>query len=79
MCAGRARCCSDAASRGAQVACLPELFRTPYFCQSEDATRFDLAEPIPGPTTLALTQVARETGMVVIGSDLRAPGGRNLP
>jgi N-carbamoylputrescine amidase len=58
----------DAARRGVQVACLPELFRTHYFCQSEDATRFDLAEPIPGPTTLALTQVARETGMVVIGS-----------
>ena len=67
---------SDAAGRGAQVACLPELFRTPYFCQSEDAARFDLAEPIPGPTTLALAQVARETGMVVIGSifERRAAG-----
>ena len=66
----------DAAGRGAQVACLPELFRTPYFCQSEDAARFDLAEPIPGPTTLALAQVARETGMVVIGSifERRAAG-----
>jgi N-carbamoylputrescine amidase len=66
----------DAANRGVQVACLPELFRTPYFCQSEDAARFDLAEPIPGPTTLALTQVARETGMVVIGSifERRAAG-----
>jgi N-carbamoylputrescine amidase len=67
---------SDAAARGAQIACLPELFRTPYFCQSEDATRFDLAEPIPGPTTLALTQVAKATGMVVIGSifERRAAG-----
>ncbi len=66
----------DAAGRGVQVACLPELFRTPYFCQSEDAARFDLAEPIPGPTTLALIQVARETGMVVIGSifERRAAG-----
>jgi N-carbamoylputrescine amidase len=66
----------DAANRGAQVACLPELFRTPYFCQSEDAARFDLAEPIPGPTTMALCQVARETGMVVIGSlfERRAAG-----
>jgi N-carbamoylputrescine amidase len=66
----------DAANRGAQVACLPELFRTPYFCQSEDAARFDLAEPIPGPTTMALGQVARETGIVVIGSvfERRAAG-----
>jgi N-carbamoylputrescine amidase len=67
---------SDAAARGVQVACLPELFRTPYFCQSEDAARFDLAEPIPGPTTVALTQVAKDTGMVVIGSifERRAAG-----
>jgi N-carbamoylputrescine amidase len=66
----------DAASRGAQVACLPELFRTSYFCQSEDASRFDLAEPIPGPTTLALAEVAKETAMVVIGSifERRAAG-----
>jgi N-carbamoylputrescine amidase len=65
-----------AADRGAQVACLPELFRTQYFCQTEEAIRFDLAEPIPGPTTLALMQVARETGMVVIGSvfERRAAG-----
>ena len=41
----------QAADRGAQIACLPELFRTQYFCQTEEAARFDLAEPIPGPTT----------------------------
>jgi N-carbamoylputrescine amidase len=58
----------EAAGRGAQVACLPELFRTQYFCQVEDAALFDLAEPIPGPTTEALAAVARETGMVVVGS-----------
>ncbi len=58
----------EAAGRGAQVACLPELFRTQYFCQVEDSSIFDLAEPIPGPTTEALASVARETGMVVIGS-----------
>ncbi len=58
----------QAAARGAQVACLPELFRTEYFCQVEEASRFDLAEPIPGPTTEALAHVARETGMVVVGS-----------
>ncbi len=40
-----------ASKRGAQVVCLPELFRTQYFCQREDASLFDLAEPIPGPTT----------------------------
>ena len=66
----------DAGSRGAQVACLPELFRTQYFCQTEDPALFDLAEPIPGPTTLALAGVARETEMVVVGSifERRAAG-----
>jgi N-carbamoylputrescine amidase len=65
-----------AAANGAQIACLPELFRTQYFCQVEDATRFDLAEAIPGPTTAALADVSRETGMVVVGSifERRAPG-----
>ncbi len=65
-----------AAERGVQVACLPELFRTQYFCQTEDAARFDLSEPIPGPTTDALAQVACETSMVVVGSifERRAPG-----
>ena len=66
----------DAAKRGAQVACLPELFRTQYFCQAEDPSRFDLAEPVPGPTTEALAAVARETGLVVVGSvfERRAAG-----
>ena len=66
----------QAADRGAQIACLPELFRTQYFCQTEDAARFDLAEPIPGPTTEVLRQVARETRMVVVGSifERRAAG-----
>jgi N-carbamoylputrescine amidase len=66
----------QAAARGAQVSCLPELFRTQYFCQVEDAARFDLAESIPGPTTEALAQVARETRMVVVGSlfERRAAG-----
>jgi N-carbamoylputrescine amidase len=58
----------EAARRGAQVACLPELFRTRYFCQVQDPSQFDLAEPIPGPTTEALAGVARETGMAVVGS-----------
>lgn len=66
----------DAAAKGAQVACLPELFRTQYFCQVEDASRFDLAEPIPGPTSDALAAVARETGMAIVGSlfERRAAG-----
>src|SRR5262245_36416898 len=58
----------QAAGRGAQVACLPELFRTHDFCQAEDPARFDLAEPIPGPTTEALAQLARELSLVVVGS-----------
>jgi N-carbamoylputrescine amidase len=66
----------QAATAGAQVACLPELFRTQYFCQTEDAARFNLAEAIPGPTTLALSSVAKETRMVVVGSifERRAAG-----
>ncbi|MEW6719352.1 MAG: carbon-nitrogen hydrolase [Thermodesulfobacteriota bacterium] len=56
----------EAAGRGAQVVCLPELFRTRYFCQREDADFFDLAEPVPGPTTDALARAARETGCVVV-------------
>ncbi len=65
-----------AAARGVQIACLPELFRTTYFCQVEDPARFDLAEPIPGPTTEALAAVARETGMSLVGSifERRAAG-----
>jgi N-carbamoylputrescine amidase len=58
----------DAAGQGAQVACLPELFRTRYFCQVEDPALFDLAEPIPGPTTESLAALARETGMAIVGS-----------
>ena len=58
----------EAASKGCAVACLPELFRSQYFCQTEDHAHFDLAEPIPGPSTEALAAVARETDMVVLGS-----------
>jgi N-carbamoylputrescine amidase len=64
------------AAQGAQIICLPELFRTHYFCQREDPALFDLAEAVPGPSTERLAQVARETGTVVIGSlfERRAPG-----
>jgi N-carbamoylputrescine amidase len=44
----------QAAAKGAQIVCLPELFQTQYFCQREDAALFDLAESIPGPTTSRL-------------------------
>jgi N-carbamoylputrescine amidase len=56
----------EAAGKGAQVVCLPELFRTPYFCQKEDAALFDLAEPVPGPTTDALAAAAKQAGVVVV-------------
>ena len=58
----------EAAKNGAQVVCLPELFRTQYFCQREDAGLFDLAEPIPGPTTEKMSAVAREQKVVVVAS-----------
>jgi N-carbamoylputrescine amidase len=66
----------EAASRGAQVICLPELFRSQYFCQREDASLFDLAEPVPGPSTDALGRVAREKKVTVIAPvfEKRAPG-----
>jgi N-carbamoylputrescine amidase len=66
----------DAASKGAQIVCLPELFQTQYFCQREDAALFDLAEPIPGPTTARLAEVARQLRIVLIASlfEKRAPG-----
>jgi N-carbamoylputrescine amidase len=59
---------SEAAARGAKVICLQELFRSRYFCQSEEVRSFDLAEPIPGPTTEALGAVAAARKVVVVGS-----------
>lgn len=56
----------QAAAMGAQVVCLPELFRSEYFCQREDASLFDLAEPVPGPSTEALGRIAREKKITVI-------------
>ena len=58
----------DAARKGAQIACLPELFRSQYFCQAEDHKNFDLAEEVPGESTAALGEIARETGTMVIAS-----------
>ncbi len=56
----------EAARVGAEVICLPELFRTQYICQREDTAFFDLAEPVPGPTTEALARAARKVRVVVI-------------
>jgi N-carbamoylputrescine amidase len=56
----------DAARQGAQIICLKELFSAEYFCKAEDADRFDLAEPIPGPTTEHLQALARELATVLI-------------
>ena len=58
----------QAAQRGAQIICLQELFRSQYFCQKQDATIFDLAEPIPGPSTEALAAAARQHEVVIVGS-----------
>ena len=67
----------QAADRGAQIICTQELFRSPYFCQSEDHANFALAEKIPdGPSTEAFCQLARERGVVVVASlfEQRLPG-----
>ena len=56
----------EAAAKGARVICLPELFRSRYFCQREDVAHFDLAESVPGPTTLALGEVARAEHVVIV-------------
>jgi N-carbamoylputrescine amidase len=66
----------EAARLGANLVCLPELFRTQYFCQREDTHLFDLAEPIPGPSTAKLAEVARKARVAIIASlfERRAPG-----
>ncbi len=58
----------EAAGEGANVICLPELFRSRYFCQSEDGALFDLAETIPGPTTEALGRLAAARKIVIVAS-----------
>jgi len=67
---------SEAARSGAQVIALPELFRSQYFCQREDAALFDLAEEVPGPTTEALGKLAKKLGVVIVAPvfERRAPG-----
>jgi N-carbamoylputrescine amidase len=66
----------ETAAAGAQVICLQEVFNTQYPCQTEDHSNFDLAEPIPGPTTAALSKIAAELGVVLVVPifERRAPG-----
>ena len=66
----------EAAKRGAQIICLQELFRSQYFCREENADLFELAEAVPGPSTEALSKLARSLNVVIIGSlfERRAAG-----
>ncbi len=65
-----------AAEKGANLICLQELFRSRYFCQTEDHNQFGLAETIPGPTTIALGEVAKRHSIVIVAGvfERRAPG-----
>jgi N-carbamoylputrescine amidase len=74
--AGTVDAIREAHKRGAQIVCLEELFRSQYFCREENADNFDLAEPIPGPTTEALSKLARQLSIVIVGSifERRAAG-----
>lgn len=58
----------EAVKGGAQVICLPELFRSHYFCQKEDAALFDLAEPLPGPSTEAFGKIAKSHRVTILVS-----------
>lgn len=66
----------EAAAAGARIVCLPELFRSQYFCQSEDHANFALAETIPGPSTDSLGKLAGELRVVIVASlfEKRAAG-----
>ncbi len=65
-----------AAAEGAKLVCLPELYRSRYFCQTEDAANFDLAEPVPGPSTEHLATLAAELDVTIVAGvfERRAPG-----
>jgi len=58
----------DAVKRGARIICTQELFRSQYFCQTEDHKNFELAEEIPGPSTSALAELAGELGIAIVAS-----------
>ena len=67
---------SDLAKRGAELIVLQELHNSLYFCQTENVDNFDLAEPIPGPSTKLFSEIAKELGVVIVTSlfEKRAPG-----
>jgi N-carbamoylputrescine amidase len=58
----------EAAGKGAQIVCVQELFRSQYFCREEKSDWFDLAEPVPGPTSDCFSRLAAELGIVIVGS-----------
>ena len=60
----------QAAAAGARLICLPELFRSRYFCQVEDPANFEAAESVPGPTTEKLAALAAELNVVIVASDV---------
>ncbi len=66
----------EAAAKNADLVILPELHLDPYFCQNEDYNHFDLAQPIPGPTTGLLSELAKKLGIVIVSTlfERRAPG-----
>jgi N-carbamoylputrescine amidase len=66
----------EAAGQGAKLICLPELYRSQYFCQTEDHAQFELAETVPGPSTDAMGKLARELGVTIVTPlfERRAPG-----
>jgi N-carbamoylputrescine amidase len=74
--AAHERAVREAAGRGARIVCLQELFDAPYFCKVSDAERFDLAEPIPGPTVQRMQRLAQELRVVLIVPifEKRGPG-----
>ncbi len=66
----------EAAASGAELVCLPEMYRTRYFCQTEDHANFALAEPVPGPSSEAFSRVAKEKSVALVAPifERRAPG-----
>jgi predicted amidohydrolase len=69
----------DAAKKGAQIVCLPELFLDKYFCQKkDDDSAFDRTEPLPGPTTQALSDAAKKNKIVLVGGSIfeKSPDGK---
>ena len=69
---------SDAAAKGANIVCLPELFTSPYFPRQERAEAEGYAEAVPGRTTDALSEAAKESGVVLVGGSLFEKDGKRM-